>query len=499
MKLHKDLLINCILLIVATLVYLPFVYGGVLGEWDSYRMAIGTIDSLTTNRLFASPLLYNLSISYGYFGLLYLFTPLFKVNTALVISVMNYLNVASAILMVIPFFWLVKHYWGIVTAIAANLLLMFVPSWWNVSLYGHPMGPAVLLMFTGLALLAYRSHLSASSKPSVQWIGLDILIIAAFSMSLTFRLDAALLFPLIPACLWLEGYSFKEISLRSALYGLLSLLVFFAGQFFVPGIVPTSSLLERFWDWHNVSRVIPNLVRGVVIGVLACHPLYLMTFGLACLLLVYQHKFQVLFFILPAFILNFLFWLPNPSPARHFVYIAPVLAVGIALGFCLNPLKRLGKGLSPLPLVLLFIIASFITSELMYPVVRAYYPWKAAPQNYSARAYIRSIFINKYLAEQYFHQANRFGLTLSQLEAKPEPMVVLADMWPVLLQMQLQSNQLQLEVKTVDNLSERLDVYIVHNGKNEFILLDSINLNRNDLDSVLKQVGPYQAYAIAEN
>ncbi len=470
-----------ILLIWASLAYLPFVYRGTLGEWDSFRMANGVIHSITTGHPFKSPLLYNLKISFGYYALLYLFTFIFKTNLALVITFMNYINAICAILMVPPLFFTVKRYWGNTAAVLANVLLMFIPSWWNLSLYGHPMTQAMLFMFIGLALIGYRSQLTSLKAAPWKLIALDVSIIFAFSLSLVFRLDAVLMFPLITACLLLERYSFKAVVLRSMLYGFLPLIVFFVAQSIIPDFdTATSSpntIVQLLLAWHNLSRIVPNLLRALAIGALACHPLYLLAFCVSCLYLAYKRSYLALFFILPAFVLNFLFWIPNPSPARHFVYMAPVLAVGIAIWLSGVPwgttsLTKYGRVFTPIPAVILFVAASLISSELMYPIVRANYPWKTAPQNYSARAYIRSIFINKYYSEKYFHDVARFGRDLHQLGPKDRPVFVIADARPVLLQLQLLSKDVQTQIERIDSTSTPLILHIVENKSNTFILVE---------------------------
>ncbi len=469
-----------ILFLLAILAYQPFMYQDTLGEKDSFRMINGIIDSITNRDPFRSPLLYNCTISYGYYALLYLFAPIFKTNLALVIPFMNYINVISATLIIIPLFFLVRRYWGTTAAILSNILLIFVPSWWNVSLYGHPMTQAILFMFVGLALIGSRSQLTSLKASRWKLIGLDILIIVAFSLCLMFRFDAILMFPLITACLLLERYSFKMVVFRSILFGFLPFAIFIVFKSILLDMTIVNALFTTFQRISKApgyleSKVSFDLVRALALWGLACHPLYLLAFYISCCHISYKRNYLALFFILPVFILN-LSWLINPSPARHFIYMAPVLAVGIAIWLSGAPWgitfpAKHNRILRPIPLAILFMVVGLVSSELMYPIVRAHYPWKIAPQNYSTRAYIRSIFINKYYSEKYFHDASRFGQDLLKIEPKRRPILVVADALPVILQLQLLSEYVWIEKKEVYSASASWRVYLVENEYNKFIFV----------------------------
>jgi hypothetical protein len=498
----NSLVLLAVLLILASLAYLPFVYQDTLGEPDSFRMANGFIYSIRNDTPFEGPLLFRLDASFGFYALLYLFTPIFKTNLALVIPFMNYINATSAILMVIPFFFVIKRYWGTVTAVSANVLLFFVPVWWNASLYGHPMLPAIFFMFVGLALIGSRSQVAAGQGMFWKLVGLDGLIVIAFFLCLAFRFDALLwLFPLIPCCLWLERYSFKRLVLYSTLYGVLSVMIFLAAQSLVVGGTPQTvaggiggQILERVLTLnHALAISLPVLGRGILTGSLAYHPLYLLAFGISCFYLAYQHRYRTLLFILPVFILNFIFWIPNPSPARHFIFPTPLLAIGVAIGLSTIPQwvkYRVAKDRlsSLIPRTLLFVLASLIASELLYLAMRTYYPWQNERPEYFARVPIRSIFINSFYIEKHFQDAAHFAQALQQLEPKDKPILVIADASPVLLELQLLSQdvrELQSIEKTINQSSWRL--YLLRNERNYFIMPLVKSEKRNELAKLFKE------------
>jgi hypothetical protein len=121
----------------------PFVSTTTFGDRDAYRVAVGIIDAVRSGQYLASPLLYGLDKSFAYFALINLFTPLFREKPETIISVLNYLNAFASILTIIPYYLLVKKYWGMRAAVLANLLLISVPVWRQTSLYSHPMTLAI--------------------------------------------------------------------------------------------------------------------------------------------------------------------------------------------------------------------------------------------------------------------------------------------------------------------------------------------------------------------
>ena len=105
----------------------------------------------------------------------------------------------------------------------------------------------------------------------------------------------------------------------------------------------------------------------------------------------------------------------------HRIYLTPLLAIGVAIilsEILKYEVLRKIKLNNYISLSIVVVFATLITSEIFYPVVRYYYPWKHAPQNFSYRAPIRSMFINKYYSEKYFKSAAEFGYDLIKLPAK---------------------------------------------------------------------------------
>ncbi|MBE8991069.1 hypothetical protein [Nostoc sp. LEGE 12450] len=462
---NKIVLILLVLLGLASSFYLAIVYKDTLGERDSFRMVMGIIDSIISNKPLGSSMLYGRDISFAYFGLLDFFTPIFKTNLALIIPFMNYINALSAICMVIPFFFLVRRYWGTSIAILANILLMSLPAWRATSQYAHPMTEAILFMFIGLALISYRSFISSLRLGLNRLILLlDVLIIAALALCLMFRLDAILMFPLIPACLLLENYAFKKIVSSSILYSFFPIIIFKVMQSQLPKIIGQESdgILAQLLLWNNPARYVDKFVYGNLLFILSLNPLLCLIFLISCIYLVYKRNYLSLFFILPTVLLNYIFWLPNPNPARHFIYLSPVVAISIAifLGDIFPIVKSYVKNNRNIgvALAVILIASLFISYNFSYPVP---------------------------MSEKYSHTTRQLGKQLQQLEPKGKQIIVVGDTIPAIVQMQLMSKDTKVEYKRTNILTDEdikaqeesalkpkityIYVIVVENKKNKFI------------------------------
>lgn len=489
MKKHNNTIVLIVLLGLASILFLPLVYKDTLGERDSFRMVMGIIDSITSNKPLGSSMLYGRDISFAYFVLLDFFRPIFKTNLALIIPFMNYINALSAILTVIPFFFLVKRYWGTSIAIVANILLMFLPVWRVTSQYGHPMTGAVLFMFIGLALIGYRSFLSSLRLGWKKLILWDVLIIASFALCLMFRLDAILMFPLIPACLLLENYPFKKIVSPSILYSFFPIIVFKVMQSqlpLIPEVEKSNGIVEQLLLWNNPTRYFDNFVFGNLLFVWGLNPLLFLVFFISCIYLVYKKSYSSLFFILPTVLLNYIFWLPNPAPARHFIYLSPVVAVSIAIFLA-----------DIFPTVKSF-VKNNIKTGIALAVVLIFSVLISYKYSYSAS-----------MSEKYSHTARSLGNELQQLEPKDQPILVIADTIPAIVQIQLMSKDTKVKyektnVFTDDDIKYQkrttfrpkplyISVIVVENQKNKFICyFQGWKSKINEIQRFLQETDQYQ-------
>jgi hypothetical protein len=334
-------------------------------------------------------------------------------------------------------------------AILANIILMTIPVWWQMSLYGHPQQIAVFFNFVGLALLCYRPRPAAGTLARVKALAVDLLIVAAFSLCLMNRLDCILMFPLIPAILICEWYSVKSFVVRFAGYTLIPILAFFSIDSYLPSTdIPAGSSIgntfKLLFRWHNPSRLVEHFGEANRIFLSAYPGFLLIAFILACFYLLHRRKFIPLFFILPVVLINYFFWLPSPFPARHFVYLAPALSIGIAIllasiGEQTSLFFSTSKLKTYIGVFLVFLTGHLCTSLMDgVPVYRGVY----SPEDAIA--------------------AGRLGEDLMKIPPENQPVYVVSDAIPVIVKMQLISNSIKISKSDHHSL-------LVNNGKNDFI------------------------------
>jgi len=463
---NKVVLGLLILLVFATIFYLLNAYQATFGERDSYRMIVGMNDLILFDKPLGARRLYGSDISFAYYALVDFFRPIFKKNLLLIVPLMNYINAVFGILMVIPFFLLVKRYWGVSIALLANVLLILLPVWRITAQYAHPMVGSVVFMFIGLTLISYRSSLNSLRLFSNKLILIfwDILIVAAFALCLMFRLDAILMFTLIPACLFLEGYTLKKIVFPTILYSFLPLVIFKVIQFQLPYIhlEKNGGIFEQILLWNNPVRYVDQFLRGNLLFIWGLNPLFFVIFLISCVYLWRKRSYQDLYFILPTVLINYIFWLPNPAPARHFIYLSPVVAISIAIFFAdIFPKVRAfvqNHQKTGVAIAALFIFAVVISNHYSY----------SAP-----------------LSKKYSYAVTELGTKLHQLEPKGKPIFVIGDTIPAAAQMQLISAQTKVKgqksnILTDDSVVaqkksslkpklEYIPLLSVDNGKNKFI------------------------------
>ena len=339
-----------VLVLFQALALIPFRFTTTMGERDSYRMLLGMLDGVARGSHFASPLLYNRQVSFGYYALIYGLTSPLGYSPGAFIAVMNAVSLLAAILFVIPFFLVVERLFDRSIAIASCLILAVLPVWWNVALYGHPMTPAMLLFFSALALLVQTSE-----RKTPLWARLLVLILLA--IALTFRFDLIVLIPALAAVVWRRYKRIAPSLLETAFYAIGAIVLFKLAQLLLPAVhggPPPESILalvERFHSAKQFTGDLKGIVRfAIVIMGQGFTPL-LLVLALPAFWIVFRRRnlAQILFtagVIVPISV----FFLPNPYPARHYLAMAPAIGTSAALSGCwLLSLvwRRIPSGTSP--------------------------------------------------------------------------------------------------------------------------------------------------------
>ncbi|MBD2682229.1 MULTISPECIES: hypothetical protein [Nostoc] len=496
MKQHNKAVLGLlVLLVLASVTYLFTVYTDTFGERDSYRMLLGMIDSIAFDKPLGARKIYGSNISFAYYALLDFFRPIFKADLTHIVPIMNYVNAAFAILMVIPFFFFVRRYWGTLIALLANILLLILPVWRVTGQYPHPMTGSMVFMFIGLALIGYRSFLNSLSLGWKKLILWDVLIVTAFALCLMFRLDAILMFPMIPACLLLERYPLKKIVYPSILYSILPVIIFKVMQAQLAYIKDKEGdgIFEQLLLWNNPARYVDQFVRGSLLFIWGLNPLLCLIFLISCVYLFYKRRYSYILFILPTVIINYIFWLPNPAPARHFIYLSPVVAISIAIlvADIFPKVRTLLKNNTKIEVALAaFLIFSLVISN---------------KYSYSAP-----------LSKPYSYGLMRLGTELQQLEPKGKPIFVIGDTLPIAAQMQLISKETKVSPEETNILTDEsvraqeksaikpklqyVNVLNVENQKNKFTFyIQGFPTKIKEIDRFLSETDKYDGYYLVVN
>ena len=407
-------------------------------------MASGFLESLTSGKRFVSAISYYPNrISFGYYAFLYLFENALKADRTILYPLMNYTNAVCSIIMVIPFFYVIRRYWGYTAAIIANLVLISVPIWQQVSIYGHPQTPAVLFVFTGLALLGHRSHLESLNKATGVLFVWDIIVLMAFILSLAMRMDALLMFPLIMACLLLEGRSFRSALLHFILYSVFSVVIYFMVLSRIPENMDTVSVFLQ--PQAIVVRAIKQFIPSTVLFIKAYPRFLLLTYYLSCLFLLYSGKYYSIVFVLPVVLINYLFYMPSPGDnGRHFHFIAPVVAAGIAI--LLSKIVEIFRLFRSYGSTLTGALSAFLIFFTVFFVIG----------KYDGIGYYR----NEYSEEQAYN-LGKLSEDLIRLGPLDRPVFVVSFARTVLVNMQMMENPIKIIRED--------DIFYVRTDRNEFV------------------------------
>ena len=441
-----------LLILYQGLALIPFHFGGSLGERDGYRMLLGLLDCLQRGVWFDSALLYNRQVSFGYFALLHTLAPGSGASAAAVIALMDWVSLAAAVLFVVPFFFVVDRLFGRAEAVIASLLLPAVPVWWQVSRYGHPITPALLLFFGGLAL--------AATGRALWTLGAA----ALFAAALAFRFDVVLLFPLIACVARPAGAGWRRPVAFAAAYTALAVAVFLAAQAALPpirGAAAPEGVLELLRRYEDPGRLREFLRLDCTMVGEAFGAAFLAAMPAAILLLRRTRRAlrPLLFVAYPAAV-NLVFWMPNPNPPRHYILLAPAAAVcgAVVLRFALERLRLTrpawwwGAGLAG------------AAAAVLLSVAIQWGPIGRLPE-------VRSLFGDYRALARRQAAWSRLGAQLVALPPLGRPALVLCDAYYVAGRMELLRPGARAQLDEQPVQGQRLQFLTVREGGNTFVML----------------------------
>lgn len=348
-----------------------FVYGGVSGEYILAGFHYGR------------------SFSFGFYQLLYLLLP----SDALrdpdrVASAINYLGIGMAFLFALGLCLMLDKLTARAVALFCSIACLFSPLSLPFLASGHPMIGACAFLFLACAVLLYTAENEASIRPApgrIALFGMSLTLVCIMVfIGLTLRAEIALAFPYLVLCFWIKLRApWKQRLLPTLLVGALLLLAF--GAFLLcqkPYVATDGGAANALSGYISEYKSIKRIVRGLVVLVLAFGIVSAVWLTVALLgrlrggkpatpasgfLVHWPLALAALALVLP----SLLFWLTNPTPARHF--ILPMVGLYLLLGLCwAHRIHTQGRAIG---LAVMLVLGNQAAAELMHPIVVKHYQW----------------------------------------------------------------------------------------------------------------------------
>jgi len=295
-------------------------------ERDSYRVFTGIMDAFNENKPISGYFVYGYGVSKGYFLALDQLRP-FALDPNTLSRLLNYITIFCVLGMAL----LVCCTSTVVAGRRAGLFAMFaltiVPVWFYVGQSAHPMWPGMLLFL----LAIFLSQKMCASTGFVAKSAWGVAAALSLALALSARLDVVLMAPMLLGLCFngdrIDYLKFGQIFGMGVgslvLFAICSLLVLPAAQ---PGAVDGSAL-TLLLEWHNLDRFVRYAGMAQLRFARAFNPALIILMIIATLHFVRSGRWAILAFTVPTILLNYLFWIPNAQPERHFLYMAPAVAI----------------------------------------------------------------------------------------------------------------------------------------------------------------------------
>jgi hypothetical protein len=330
------------LLVVPVVLYalavLPFVFEDVLGEPDLERMALGLLYGAATGLHEFANYHYGYLVSFGYYqGLYHLLPTAVLLNSSELITAINYIGYASAVLAVAALGLYLSRLFGVRAAFATAMLFALSPVFLDLGTSGHPQLPGLALVLTGAWLLTYVAD--PLRRSWVRWLfalGSFAILVAAVCV----RNDVALAFPFITLAapeselatvrVWLRGAAVR----LGVLLAVVLVYVFLETHAYHDNGTNSeflSSFFESFYRLDTLPRGIAALLLASGLATVSA----LLALLLVPKLSAWRSRLTGLNFVAIALLAvpSLIFWLPNATPSRHLLFatLAVALSVGLLL------------------------------------------------------------------------------------------------------------------------------------------------------------------------
>jgi len=356
---------------------LPFLCRGGMGEADSVVMAAGMAQWMMSDVGFGDIFLYGRQLSPGiYFVFRFLYPILFH-DASHVIAFLNWINVLSSALIVIPLFLIMRRLFNRSVTTACVILILFTPLVWELGTFFHPIMPAVLLFL--LAFLAWDRI--AWSPRGAAFYALTFVLVAAATIM---RVEVLLAVP----ALLVAGLIAPRKKRNLALLVSLLFLAVAAYALVLKGISKAASIsfhgMPQFMDTYSrgyissiSSRAAARSVIWASLG-LGIATVFLAIGGTAASLFgaaakrearagAHHREFiAAIVWIIPVLVL----WLPQPSPIVRHYFLAALAACWLVGETILRRVPRRRA----ITIAAIAVACNLLVPETLYRVYNASHP-----------------------------------------------------------------------------------------------------------------------------
>lgn len=349
-------------------------YSVTFGEPDMGSMVVGIVYGAVTGNPQALELQYGMPFSFGFYELLYaLIPPELLRSPDHVTHVINSVGLAFSLLFAACVGLMLSRIVARPIALFVTIAFLFSPLAMPFLASGHPFIGACGLLFLALWLLLLAQDQPSPARPLLY----GVLALVALVGSMTLRGDIALALPFIPAIWWaVRQRPLRDCWRQIALVTLVPVIAF--ALFLVlqrPYVSAHGGAGGSLMGFVSKFVALERMGRGMVVFVMV---LGLGTIGglvWGGIRLARQRVATppalTLLALAVLFLPSFLFWLPNPQPARHFLF--PLLALFILIGLLwADQLRTMRRALG---LALVLVLANQLLAEATRPLIVSRYQW----------------------------------------------------------------------------------------------------------------------------
>jgi hypothetical protein len=355
-------------------------YRGEFSEDDSYGVLVGLLNGRATGRWSADPAQYGIRFGYGYVSMIYWLADMhaFTITRENLIEVINDIGFVAAMVSAALCMATLRIMYGTAVALIATTLLIFSPAFLEMATSGHQLLVALAFFLAANLLLV----LEIEGRAAITAHAAAILLLF---IGLTIRAELPLAFPWLilarsPHLNKTAWSCISAIMTRCIVCVLAFALFLIVLHYRVQSPVnanTNASAMNGISTFIGAFYKLSSIPRGFVILAVGCG-LVTVFLGLVSLaaraaeLARDSHWLKTLLFganlLAPVSLIVFgvVFWIPNPTPARHFTFVllglAVLAAIGTARTFRPGNLGALAAGIA-------IVLANQAVAEAVRPII----------------------------------------------------------------------------------------------------------------------------------